>query len=396
MSAKGPVRPARVSAVVLLLTVFFVASCSTASTQRPLAPATATAMRTPRTTPHITTFPLKIAPYKASGLAVGPDGGLWFAEMAAPSPSTAPDKIARFTLSGQLTEFTLPAGWHSPYSLVAGSDGNLWFRGSLDPPSAGAYFVAYLTPGGFFTRFPLPHGEDIAYALTLGLDGSLWFTGERINRQASGEREAFVGRISPRGTIAEYPLPRSMQGRQVAYRLVVGPDGNPWFFSCSTTDGCSLDELSPAGQFKTLIVSLCGPQFFPTDAVSAPDGTVWIIERSNGNAFGTKIAHVTRGSSRPAEFTLQDAGAAAYAIAAGPDGNMWFTGSQGSHEGQAGAESPGSGLIGRITPQGAITTFTLASSLPLDLVLGADKALWYIDESLADGTSHLGRVQVSG
>src|SRR5215217_7901475 len=67
------------------------------------------------------------------------------------------------------------------------------------------------------------------------------------------------------------------------------------------------------------------------------------------------------------EFPVS-AGTVPYGIAAGADGNVWFT--------DVGATP----AIGRITPTGAITEFTtglVAGSAPNGIALGADGNVWF-------------------
>jgi hypothetical protein len=71
--------------------------------------------------PRITRFPLDFGPWM---IAAGPDGNLWFTEredrftdggeLAAPAA-----RIARTTLAGDITEFSLPAGSDPGGSLPA-------------------------------------------------------------------------------------------------------------------------------------------------------------------------------------------------------------------------------------------------------------------------------------
>jgi virginiamycin B lyase len=70
------------------------------------------------------------------------------------------------------------------------------------------------------------------------------------------------------------------------------------------------------------------------------------------------------------------------AIAAGPDGSMWFT-----DEGVKPA-------IGRATPGGSVREFSrglLAGSQPADITLGPDGRMWFTDEG---ATTALGTVTV--
>jgi streptogramin lyase len=81
------------------------------------------------------------------------------------------------------------------------------------------------------------------------------------------------------------------------------------------------------------------------------------------------------------EFAVPTAASQPVGIAAGPDGNVWFT-------------EFTSGRIGRITPAGSITEFPLSDSSagPAAIAAGPDGALWF-SESLA---GRLGRITTSG
>ncbi|MGI8808833.1 MAG: Vgb family protein [Acidimicrobiales bacterium] len=62
-------------------------------------------------------------PTAASGplaLVAGPDGNIWFVELAA-------NKIGRITASGDISEFPIPTAGAAPSSIARGPDSNLWF-----------------------------------------------------------------------------------------------------------------------------------------------------------------------------------------------------------------------------------------------------------------------------
>src|SRR5260370_8797739 len=68
------------------------------------------------------------------------------------------------------------------------------------------------------------------------------------------------------------------------------------------------------------------------------------------------------------------------AIAAGPDGALWFT-------------NQGNNSIGRITTAGAVTTYTDRSiSKPYGIAAGPDGALWFTNY----GNSSIGRITTAG
>src|SRR6476620_7792943 len=96
-------------------------------------------------------------------------------------------------------------------------------------------------------------------------------------------------------------------------------------------------SAAAAGPGEVAIFHLPHQESHPQGIACGPDGNVWFTEQA-GDAIGriTPEGEVT-------EFSLP-ADAAPKAIAGGPDGNVWFT---------------ESGQIGRITPGGQITEFPL-------------------------------------
>ena len=101
----------------------------------------------------------------------------------------------------------------------------------------------------------------------------------------------------------------------------------------------------------------------PTALTAGPDGNVWFLDHA---AIGriTPAGQVT-------EFTVGlKPGSAPIALALGSDGNLWFT-------------DPGTTkAIGRITPTGQITEFTAglkAGGGPTELTAGPSGTLWFLD-----------------
>ncbi len=68
-------------------------------------------------------------------------------------------------------------------------------------------------------------------------------------------------------------------------------------------------------------------------------------------------------------------------VAAGPDGNIWFT-------------EQDNNKVGKMTPTGAVTEFTLptADSEPEQIIAGPDGALWFIES----GVDQIGRITTAG
>jgi len=258
------------------------------------------------------------------GTAVGPDGNIWFTERNA-------SKIGRITLSGVVTEFSVPTGGSEPDSIARGSDGNLWFTENADK-------IGRITPAGVFTEFSLPQGSSTPSSIVSGPDGNLWFT-----EYAQGR----IGRITTAGVITEFPAPESPAS------IASGSDGNLWF---TERLGNHVDRITPTGvvtQFPTLTMSRL------VSITGAADGSLWFLSDSDD-----KIGRITT-SGVVSEFNLPSA-ARGEALIAGPDGNIWSTG---DHE------------IARITPTGVVTQYPIPGSggQVFGIVTGADGNLWFAE-----------------
>jgi hypothetical protein len=68
----------------------------------------------------VTEFSAIAANPTRGGIAVGPDGNLWFAEGGI-------NRVGRITLTGTVTGFPVPTTASGPSDIAAGPDGNLWF-----------------------------------------------------------------------------------------------------------------------------------------------------------------------------------------------------------------------------------------------------------------------------
>jgi streptogramin lyase len=117
---------------------------------------------------------------------------------------------------------------------------------------------------------------------------------------------------------------------------------------------------------------------YPWGIAAGPDGNLWFTEN-----LGNKIGRITPAGAIT-EFAIPTSSSRPWRIAAGPDGNLWFTENLGFK-------------IGRITPAGAITEF----SIPLDhgfkgdpqgIAAGSDGNLWFTENQ----TSKIGRITPAG
>src|SRR6266567_437546 len=112
-----------------------------------------------------------------------------------------------------------------PLGITAGPDGNLWFTEGKGNK------IGRISPSGTITEFPVPTAGSYPIGITAGPGGNLWFTERDGNK---------IGRISPGGTITEFPVPAKSRPEGIA----AGPDGNLWF---TERDGNKIGRISPRG-----------------------------------------------------------------------------------------------------------------------------------------------------
>jgi streptogramin lyase len=247
----------------------------------------------------------------------------------------------------------------------------MWFteHGYVQPANnekiGGGNAIAKMTPQGQITEYPVPSKGIGPEYLTLAPDGNIWFTEDPTPENSTSQ----IGFITPAGSVTEFPLHVDSWG---AHQIAFGPDGALWFTE-SGYDTVDTDISSDS---------------VPIDFFPVPP-----------NSF---IGRITT-SGQLTEFNLPD-NTAPYGIVAAPDGNLWFT-EQGEPTGDGtgillgddlliGGDRFGGNAIGKITPQGILTQYSLptANADPMGIVLGSDGALWF-----TEANAHaIGRITLSG
>lgn len=185
------------------------------------------------------------------GITAGPDGNLWFAEMAG-------NKIGRITPKGEITEFPVPTTDAQPYGVVTGPDKMIWFTES------GAGKIGRIDPKtGKIEEFALSDPKARPRDITVGPDGNLWFSENGADR---------IGRVTPKGEVSGFDLPKGTQPIGIA----AGSDGNVWFTAFRTH---KIGRITPAGKLSWFDLATENAQ--PFGMTAGPDGTVWFTEQAN-------------------------------------------------------------------------------------------------------------------
>ncbi|HEX4863778.1 MAG TPA: SMP-30/gluconolactonase/LRE family protein, partial [Acidimicrobiales bacterium] len=278
--------------------------------------------------PQFMSFPIPTATSEPTGVAVGPDGSIWFTEWDG-------NKIGKLTPSGTILEFSLPTPKSQPVAITKGPDDNLWFVEKQGGK------VGRITPAGSITEFPAGNAQGIV----AGPDGNLWFT------LLSGG----IGRITPAGIHNVFPLATGT----VPNGITVGPDGNLWFTASEVNGNDKIGRITPSGTIKEFPIPTanCDPGMI----VTGPDRNLWFTETHED---ASKVGRITL-DGRITEFTVPTRRSRPQGIVTGPDQNLWFSEYHG-HK------------IGRITPAGAIEEFSVRpATYPTFMTTDSSGNLWF-------------------
>jgi len=338
------------------------------------------------------------------GIATGRDGDIWFTE-----PSS--NKIGRITPSGAITQFRIPTVRSEPADLTSGPEGDIWFT------EYKANKIGRISQAGAISEFPVPlpvakQPEERTIGLpslpppanaskmvgpsgiAAGPDGNLWFTEGGSSSGVSSIYGGEVGRITPAGTISEFPIPspNSEPGQ-----ITPGPDGNLWFTE-NTLNGGVIGRITLTG---TITIFALPEGHEASGITKGPDGNLWFTDRvSASNKMVGMIGRITpNGVIR--DFPIPTPEAQPDSITLGSDGNIWFTAfpsnalTQGPHGLSSGTTT---GTIGRITPNGRVTEFTTRHEA-FEITASPNRDLWFTEGCLlGDCTSsdQIGRITQTG
>ena len=189
------------------------------------------------------------------GLALGPDGNVWFTEQS---------HIGRITTAGTIKEFLYPSGASSNQfgSVTAGPDGNVWFTEN------GNNIVGQINPTTFaITEFPLA-SQGITCnpsSIVAASDGNIYFICDGVH----------IGQMT-KGGVAR--LFYNAYGASVyPDAMAVGPDGNPWW---ATGNGAYLTEFIPSlFAFRTYVPPYSSGTI--AEIAAGPDKNIWAAESDN-------------------------------------------------------------------------------------------------------------------
>ncbi len=321
-------------------------------------------------------------------VTTGPGGNLWFTELDRDQIGVmAPDGRVIAEYGSSVID---PFNGQGFGGITLGPDGNIWFTDNGNNRNTS---IGRITPSGVITKFPIPTSRSGVSNITSGgSDRSIWFTETAAGK--IGRINVDQARLASDGStigMVEFAAnrgpgnPCSVLGGTPAASangpldLVRGSDGNIWF--TQNLSGC-IGRITSSGALTEFKIptrrNSAGAEIFigPNSITAGPGGKLYFTE--NGDARIGSIT--TAGAIEEFAFTgavlpcgrgtspIDARGAYGLDIAAGADGNLWFTSNSGSDR-----------YISRVTPSGAITDFSRVGATPTNLTLGPDNNIWMSD-----------------
>jgi streptogramin lyase len=226
-----------------------------------------------------------------------------------------------------------------------------------------------LTPGPG-SSFRLPSGT-IAYSLTVAPDGTIWFAGERGRFPSVSP---VIGRLTTGGMLTTFTPSRAFPSASFSEEnvLAIGPEGDLF-----VPGRKAVGRLSPDGKSASLPIGRGGTTV--RSVAAGPDGNLWFT------ATGLRGPRPWVGTMTPSgQVTFFPVPGGAGQIVAGADA-LWFTDTD-----------PEGSSLGRILPDGEVTLVPLPGFSPYSLAVGWEGDLWVTGSTETPHGSALARVTPQG
>ncbi len=210
-------------------------------------------------------------------------------------------------------------------------------------------------PGGRVMEATLSPESLFPGDIAVGPDGNAWVLvgkGQPGHAAYAMDVSYAIDRVTPSGVVTEFPLGNSDQVARPS-ELRAGPLNSMWYLARGT-----LGRVAMNGEVTEFSVPT---GYFAEGLAAGPDGNLWFTRRED---TGTDAIVRVTPSGQSIAFPLPNRESGPSGIAAGPDGNLWFSEYFG-------------GRVGRITPQGELTEFNAGHDYPREITAGADGNLWF-------------------
>lgn len=297
-----------------------------------------------------------------------------------------------------VTEFA--TGLAQPRSLVAGSDGNLWFVAPETSPGALDGSLARMTTAGVVTRSKFLRELG---ALSSGPDGALWI-GERLigglpalgrfdlttrsfSADFSGIHAYDLATSNDEGNLIIWFTGASSVGRLAASGQLLAPVPTPNVTRAITAAASASQTVFWVTQANAGGFARIGRIAFPslqhfvvstpgelTDIAEGPDAGIWFTDPAQN-----RLGRLAASGGAPLMYPLSTPGSEPHSISAAPDGNLWVT-------------LKAANKLVKVTPTGDMTEICIptSNSQPTQLAVASDGNVWFVESA----SGKLARVQL--
>ncbi|HEX3464405.1 MAG TPA: hypothetical protein VHS78_10200 [Candidatus Elarobacter sp.] len=233
-------------------------------------------------------------------IVLGGDGAMWFGEQ---------NGVGRIDANGAITEYPMV----QPQVMVRGADGAVWFTTAYDSATGHSGELVRVAADGTATKLNVAIGAKFV----LGSDGNFW--------DVNGS--SYVKRVTPSGTVTTFPLtspPGALISTVQAHDIVALPDGNllvlDYYNLVAYTVSTSGNQVAATQMSPGKYLATGG-----SNAIIGPDSAVWYIGQNEIVRYAGAGA-ITEYNQFPGTLTYSSGYGNASPLLAGPDGNVWATG----------------------------------------------------------------------
>ncbi len=293
---------------------------------------------------QISEFLIPTVDSEPTGIAVGPDGNVWFTESKA-------NKIGRITATGEIKEFPIPTAGSEPVGITTGPANDIWFterRGDK---------IGRITATGEIKEFPLSLEGSEPTSIAAGPPGHVSFTvpGRNTYYEMAPGGEICAGS----GSTGDEPL-----------GIAAGPEGDIWLTDVGT-NRIDQTERGPGCSGGALFNPIPTAHSHPVGLTAGPDGEMWFTEEDADQIGRFNIPQraftefpVPTKNARPAGITTLG-------------GELWFTEKDGNK-------------VGRLSPEGRFNQYAIPTDAgePTDIASGPEGGLWFTESR----TGKIGRL----
>jgi streptogramin lyase len=250
-------------------------------------------------------LPASTAPFS---LAMGADKNVYV-------EGTVSHAIDQVTPTGIVHAYSIPSNDVPIGGMALGPDGNVWFTEEAH--------IARISPSGTIAEFAYPSGAHFQSGgggVAVGSDKNVWF----VEANAG-----IIGKIDPTtSAITEYPTTTSPIGSCFATGIAAAKNGK-LYFACAANQNSStgyVGQITTSGA-QAYFANPYGFSMYPEDVTLGPDKQIWIAPDQFTQLL---IAEFNVGTHAFTTYTTPDFSYLPLGMTAGPDGNMWGTNQSGT------------------------------------------------------------------